>query len=165
MPLVAATLIKQVADAFKAQAAPTEVAQKIAEAYEAYARTGMAAAALPVLTGAEKTVYANTIAAAIASPQTGNPALFAQALALGAMAFWTLPPVIFSTPPLVGAATVMPGAPAAQAAMTAALSNISPGNTEDVVAQAIGTALDIATKTCVVVFSAPLPVLPPVTIV
>jgi hypothetical protein len=154
MPLVAAGLEADIKAAFDAQGEPADTAQAIADAYEKYAKGGLAGAAPPTLTGSEKTLYAKTIESAISNPDAGNPVLFATALANGLVTFWSAPPVIFSAGPILGMATPPAGAAAAISVISAGL---APGNTPDVAAKTIATALDAATKTTIVVFTAPPP--------
>ena len=154
MPLLKVDLEKEFKTIFSEQNPPNIAAQKMAAAYDKYCQKGIAGGAKPVFTGSEVKKLEGILFAAIASP-VGAPPILAAAWAAGIQAYWLTPPVVFQVVPIVGVASVMPGAVAVPAIMTAGFANIL--NTEDMIAKIMATTLDTATKTLMVTFTAPPP--------
>lgn len=156
MPLVVATLSTQLASVFKSRpSSGVEAAQKIADAYDAYCKTAVAAPGVPVFTGAEKMNFFGILSPALASADAGDPNVVAQAFSDALMAYWMSPPVMFVGGPASGMVTVVSGYSAIVTPIAVALKNTS--NTEDSTGMQIATQLDIATKTVLVTYTTPPP--------
>lgn len=133
---------------------PYEQARKLLSAYASYAASAQSCAGgSPVITNTE-TAAGIFAAALIAS--IGNPAAWSQGLANAIDVFWTSPPVVFPhafpgtvvSPPGTIAATALPMILAAMASAQAwALAGRS---AEGPTSELLGTALDAATRTVVV---------------
>jgi len=158
MALVAASLTAELTTVFSGSNDSGAIAaDKIATAYDNYCKTAMAGIAVPIFTGMEKTVFANTLAASLSSPQ-GNANIVGMAFQNAAMSYWMVPPVNFSGGAAIGMVSAMAGVASIGPSITTAL---SAPNEAPVIAQLIATILDTATRTVLVAFTAPLPVPPP----
>lgn len=166
MPLVVATLASALEAAFASHPdVAAKAADDMAKAYDDYCKAGLAGGVPPLLTPAGKSALMGMLLSAIASGN-GTPAQVGQAWASGIQMYWMSPPVLFTAPPIVGTVTAMPGAAGAAAAITGVLANGQ--NTPGTAAQGIAAALDVATKTVLVTFTAPPPPTgppPPATVV
>jgi uncharacterized protein (DUF486 family) len=164
MPLISAGLQASLFQIFTSQRqmTPRLAAQKMAKAYDNYARTAMAAASTPVITGLEAQKLEQTLYTAISNPRVGMAPIIAAAWGAGVMAYWMAPPVPFVGPQtgmVLQAATVVP---IITAGLTACFSNVL--STESLSAQLMSTALDAATRTVMVTLLPPPPA-PPVPVV
>lgn len=159
MPLVVSKLAADLQKIFASRPSNHAIAaQKIAQAYDAYCKKGLAGGVPPLLTGAEAKRFEGILVPVLIS-SSGTAVTVGAAFASGIQSYWLTPPVVFTAPPILGVVTLMPGATGAAALITAALSNLA--NSEASCAAQIASALDVATKTVLATFSAPLPV-PPV---
>jgi len=164
MPLIAAGLQANLVQIFKSQKSmtPRLAAQKMAKAYDSYARMAMAAGSTPILTGSEAQKLEQVLYSAISNPKIGMPPILAIAWATGVMSYWMVPPV-----PFVGALNGMvlqaaTAVPIITPGLTACFSNIA--NTEDTCALLMSTVLDAATRT-VMVNLLPPPPAPPIPVI
>lgn len=166
MPLVVATLASKLEAAFMSHpGSASKSADDMASAYDAYCQSGLAGGVPPIITPAAKQALMGMLLGTIASG-SGSPAQIAQAWSNGIMMYWMSPPVMFTAPPIIGVVTAMPGAPGAIGPLTGVFANGQ--NTAASAAQGIAAALDAATKTVLVTFSAPPPPTgppPPATVV
>jgi hypothetical protein len=139
-----------------------ESAQKLAATYLQYASAAtalwMGAPVPPICAGADGAM-ANVIAAGLLSPEVGNPAKAATAIANGVAAFWLTATFPGAVPP--SKAIFVPAGLAASLQVALQL-----GMTEDVAAAQLASCFDSATRTAMVIFPSPLgPPLPPVPLV
>lgn len=151
-------LAKDLEKVFKDKLKPPQSAKKMAEAYNKYAKTVMAAAGKPILTGAEVKLLEATILQAIAMPAGGTPIKFAQAWANGVQTFWSAPPVQFTFGPYIGPVMVTMAAPLIQP-LVVVLLNL-PGATPASSGKRLAAALMAGTMTTTVQMVAPQ--LPPI---
>jgi hypothetical protein len=144
-----------ISSVFRAQLpSGSDVAKRIADEYNKYCSMAMAPPGKPIFKGIEKNVIRSALAACWG--QAGSsPAMVATILAQSVQAYWLAPPVMFTGGPAMGVAISMAGFAALVPAITAALSNLA--NSEDSAALALATALDVATRTVLVVYSTPTP--------
>ena len=132
---------------------PRLAAQKMAKAYNDYARTAMALTSTPVFTGMEVMRLEKILFGAISSPILGMPPILAAAWAAGVAAFWSTPPVPFTgamTGAVMQAVTVIP---IITPGLTACFSNLA--NTEESCALLMSIVLDAATHTVMVALAPP----------
>jgi len=166
VPLVVVTLGNALEAAFAAHSdSAAQVANDMATAYDSYCKAALAGGIPPLLTPAAKSALMGMLLGAIESGN-GTPAQMGQAWAAGIQMYWMSPPILFTAPPIVGTVTAMPGAASVPGAISGVLSN--PLNTAATAAQGIAAALDVATKTVLVTFTAPPPPTgppPPATVV
>jgi hypothetical protein len=152
MPLIPTTMVAGFTSIFQGPAlGPVAAAQQMAKLYAAYAQLGVFGASLPVLTGLEQVLLAQTLATTFASPGP-NPAAFGQAWATGLLTFWLLPPVVVAGAQ-AGAVTAIPGTLALPASLGALVA--SPFNTAPSAASTLALALHTATLTCLATVAPP----------
>lgn len=132
-------------------------AQKMADAYDSYASVAQAGVAFPHLLGTEKVALKNILAQALLFPIRGRPDLFADAWVNGLVAFWTLPPVLFQTPPFpappLDSGIPVPLPSMAGTLRSAIISLVSKYNTALGAAQSFAAAIDVATRQFQVTFA------------
>lgn len=127
-------------------------AQEIASAYNTYAMSAMALTLLPAFLGVEQAAFISKLMPVFSNPNS-TVQQFANALAGAVESFWLLPPVLFAALPLAGAVTFFPGKSILISSLVSIMSTTYPRH--EAVAQAIATALDVATKTVIVTFAPP----------
>jgi hypothetical protein len=155
MPLVVSTLSDLLEASFVSYPGDAQrSADGMAMAYDTYCKSGLAGGVPPLFTGLEKQNLMGILLSSIMSKK-GTPDQIAQAWSSGIQTYWMSPPVVFTAPPIIGVVTAMPGAGAVIAAIKGVMANTD--NTAASAAQGIAAALDAATKTVLVTFSAPPP--------
>jgi len=120
-------------------------ANKLAMAYDTYAKTAQAGTALPVMIGTEFQGLESSILPAMTAVVSGNPATMAAAWFQGVVAYWTASPapVVFSDGVNTGVANPA-GASVLTGCLTGAFGNIA--NTEQTAASLMAACLDAATR-------------------
>lgn len=162
MPLASPLLQAGLLQVFKDQQnmTPRLAAQKMAKAYDDYAKTALAGAFPPIFTGTEVQKLEKTLFSAISEPRAGAAPLIAAAWGAGVVAYWSAPPVLFAGP-IPGASMVLLAAPAMGIivpALTACFQNSK--NTEESAAALMASILDGATRTVMVLITLPPPASP-----
>jgi len=148
-PILAANLTRVLGT--PGQSAPQK-AQEWAMAYNLYALPAQAAALFPVFVGVEQAAFMARIMPVFTN-YNSTVQQFANALAGAVETYWLLPPVPFAGPGQAGAVSLFPGKPALVASLVSIMSSKYPRH--EPVAQAIASALDVATRTVVVAFAPP----------
>jgi hypothetical protein len=166
--LIAKTLKDGLLDVFKGYPkTPQAGAQRLAKAYDTYARavtassaSSVGGAATPNFTGTEVKRLEALLLSVLVSPKTAMPLKLANAWANGVVSYWFGPPLTFvgvcSIPPVppigfmglpqVGVILQTTAViPAVVPTLTALFSNLA--NTAEVTATVMATTLDSATKT------------------
>jgi len=133
-----------------------EVASKLANAYTAYAQTGLFGVSAPVITPANTSALYGPLFAAIATPLAGTPLNFGLAWAAGVAAFWSPVPVAGGSG--AGVAIPPPGAAALGSSIPAIVAVPLPSSVA--AATAIAAAVDVATRTTTALLT--IPTFPPV---
>lgn len=153
MALVSAPLQGALLGLFKTGTPVAMVAaQKMAEAYTNYCRTGLFGTSVPTILPSATALLQTTLLSAMSTPAAGTPSKFAKAWADGVQAFWLAPPVAVLGVQS-GVVTAIPGAAALSGILTALFAN--PMNTAVSVAAQLASALDTATKTTVATLAPP----------
>lgn len=145
MPLTPTILQSGIVAAFQGGGPPAQVASRLSRAYVDYARLGTAGGASPIFTGIERPRLEASLRAALQVPNAPGPLPFAGAWAIGLTAFWA--GVLFPG----GSATGMPGVAALPPPVVAAL--VNQFNTVPLAARLLATAIDICTRTLIVVIA------------
>jgi hypothetical protein len=137
MPLVPASMVPGFLGLTSSYPPSAEAcAQKMASAYNLYAKAALALGGTPILTGGEKTALQGILLSALKSPN-GVIGTYASAWYQGVVAFWS--PVIWTPPPGYG-----PGAltvPPAATIQSSLISGMSHSNSGTVWAQLQANAL------------------------
>lgn len=154
MPLVSKILEAGLLQVFKAQKglSASDSAQKQAKAYADYAQMGMAGGVPPVLTGAEAKGLESKLSQVLSAPKSATAGSIALAWATGVVSFWSSPPVSFGAGKVLLAALALP---IITPGLTACFASI-PKSPEACAAQ-MATALDLATKTVIILMPTPPP--------
>lgn len=146
MPLILPMLTQGLAAALSSPTPSFDAAaERLAGAYARYAAAGTAAGIPWVPTGAEELRLRMRLRAGMVK-DGGSPLAFATAFSEGLLAFWMTPPVPFGP----GVTAAMLGLPGLQVTLAAFFAN--PNNPTPAVVSTLAGALDLATRTVVVVY-------------